>query len=419
MEKKIIFFICPIGDDGTEIRKSSDAVFKLVELVVRNNEELRSHNVIRADKIAESGRITIQIYQHLVEADICVVDLTGLNPNVLYELGIRQALLKPYILIARKGTELPFDLQDARTFFYDTDDMNWSFELEEKLREPLLIATTGKGVDEFDKTLFGKKNNENGLMASASELNIRLIETLGSVIDAERKTSEDLSNEFRALSDQFTMNSTRIEELFASSYRGTGTYLFINGENEAFTALTAALARAKKTIRTTRYSPFDVGTRQKEFAQMIQNRILGDDDRYAPVTHFYRIMSANNMSKLKDIDNYLEKFVGERLTLYLTSHSNNFELVIIDESEVFIHFHDKENVINSTLHIIMEDVAKKFIEIYSSLHDPALHSNIKRYDFKYIERDSIGNIRDEINEYFKNNSKNMGNAVIEKNGLSK
>ena len=409
-EKKTIFFVCPIGDKESDIRKNSDAVFRVIEHIIKNNEEFSGRDVVRADKIASAGRITMQIYHQLRTSDICIVDLTGLNPNVLYELGIRQALLKPYVLIAKKGTTLPFDLHDARTFFYETSDINWVFELEDKLKGPLLTAVRGK-IDEFDEKLFG--HQDTFLSISENDFNLRLMETLNDVISAERRTSgnvEELLNHFKTLSNQFSLNYNKIETLFESSYKGTGTYLFINGENEAFSALTSALSRAKTTIRTTRFSPFDVGSRQKEFANMIQNRIIGDS-KYKPVTNFYRIIAANDMSKLKDIENYLDNYIGRQFTLYLTPYHNNFELVIIDESEVFIHFHDKDKIIDSTLHIVKEEVVKKFINIYSSLHDPALYSNVRRYDFKYITNTGIPGVREEIKAYFENHCNKNGVSI--------
>lgn len=40
-----------------------------------------------------------------------IADLTGLNPNVMYELGIRHALCKKTILITQDLSEIPFDLK--------------------------------------------------------------------------------------------------------------------------------------------------------------------------------------------------------------------------------------------------------------------------------------------------------------------
>lgn len=66
----------------------------------------------RAKDIIHSGIIDKPMYDWIFKADIVVADLSTLNPNVLYELGVRHAL-KPYttIVIAEdKLDKIPFDL---------------------------------------------------------------------------------------------------------------------------------------------------------------------------------------------------------------------------------------------------------------------------------------------------------------------
>lgn len=53
------------------------------------------------------------------ESDLCIIDTTGHNPNVMYECGRRHETGKPYIMIARVGESLPFDINTIRTIFYD------------------------------------------------------------------------------------------------------------------------------------------------------------------------------------------------------------------------------------------------------------------------------------------------------------
>src|SRR4051794_19690514 len=115
-----IFVACPIGDEDSQERKRSDNLLKYVispvvgEILGGTPEAA----ILRSDKIATPGRITVQILRALAESDVVIADLTGTNPNVMYEVGIRQALVKPFVLMAEKGQELPFDLSDLRTVFY-------------------------------------------------------------------------------------------------------------------------------------------------------------------------------------------------------------------------------------------------------------------------------------------------------------
>ncbi|HWQ48375.1 MAG TPA: hypothetical protein VN414_05420 [Methanosarcina sp.] len=78
----------------------------------------RAFDVVRADFISKTGSINKKVIQHIYTADIVVADLTELNPNVFYELGVRHSLRNGTILVALEGTKLPFDIQDLNVVFY-------------------------------------------------------------------------------------------------------------------------------------------------------------------------------------------------------------------------------------------------------------------------------------------------------------
>ena len=53
----------------------------------------------------------LSVYQNITRADLVVADITGGNPNVMYEVGFAHALRKPVILLAdRTTTNFPLDL---------------------------------------------------------------------------------------------------------------------------------------------------------------------------------------------------------------------------------------------------------------------------------------------------------------------
>lgn len=64
------------------------------------------------------GDILRQIITDLVTASIVVADLTDSNPNVFWELGVRQSFKHCTVTIAEIGTTLPFDLGIKGTLFY-------------------------------------------------------------------------------------------------------------------------------------------------------------------------------------------------------------------------------------------------------------------------------------------------------------
>jgi hypothetical protein len=88
--KKVCFFVTPIGSANSPERKRADEIKKYIL-----NEVLSAKfKVLRADELAQPGSISHQVIKWLYEADLVVADLTGQNPNVVYELAIRHAFNK-------------------------------------------------------------------------------------------------------------------------------------------------------------------------------------------------------------------------------------------------------------------------------------------------------------------------------------
>lgn len=113
------FLICPIGEEGSEIRRRSDQWSKhVVEPVAIEFE----YEIKRADEFPDSGIITNQIIAAILNSPLVIADLTGSNPNVFYELALRHASRKPYIQMMHKGEPLPFDVLGIRTIRYDLSD---------------------------------------------------------------------------------------------------------------------------------------------------------------------------------------------------------------------------------------------------------------------------------------------------------
>ena len=63
--------------------------------------------------------IQAKILQNLFENELAVCDMSTRNPNVMLEVGMRLTTKKPTLLVAEKGTDLPFDTGIIHTEFYD------------------------------------------------------------------------------------------------------------------------------------------------------------------------------------------------------------------------------------------------------------------------------------------------------------
>lgn len=113
---KRVFVITPIGADGSPERLHADWV---LNAAIKPVFEPRGYEVFRSDTIADPAMINDAIFQHVIEDEVCVADLSFLNPNVFYELGVRHALEKPVIHIAHDAIRLPFDTAQHRVAFFN------------------------------------------------------------------------------------------------------------------------------------------------------------------------------------------------------------------------------------------------------------------------------------------------------------
>ncbi len=72
----------------------------------------------RADEDKSSNMIQASIIRDIIEAPMAVCDLSTRNPNVLFELGIRQAFDLPVVLIQEENTPRIFDISSINTLDY-------------------------------------------------------------------------------------------------------------------------------------------------------------------------------------------------------------------------------------------------------------------------------------------------------------
>lgn len=120
--KPLCFVLMPFGrkSHGSGRTVDFDAVY---EQILAPAAESAGLEVIRADQEQVGGTIHKPMYERLMLSDFAIADVTGANPNVYYELGIRHAL-KPRstVMVFAEGTNLPFDVASQRGTPYHMDD---------------------------------------------------------------------------------------------------------------------------------------------------------------------------------------------------------------------------------------------------------------------------------------------------------
>ena len=119
----------------------------------------------RADELNRPGLIDQVYIERLLDADLVIADITFGNPNVYYELGVRQALSrKGTLLIAHRGTYRPFDVrnQTIEEYVYSggvsTDGPKFVMKLRTALehasedsRSPVYLFLPGLFVAKFEQ----------------------------------------------------------------------------------------------------------------------------------------------------------------------------------------------------------------------------------------------------------------------------
>jgi len=86
------------------------------------------------DDVNTQQNILKDIIQMIYDSDVIIADLSGLNANVFYELGVAHALAKKVIHITRDLSQLPFDIKSYRTTEYSTHFKKFDFLVKELTR---------------------------------------------------------------------------------------------------------------------------------------------------------------------------------------------------------------------------------------------------------------------------------------------
>lgn len=138
---------------SSSIRRKVDGLIDEVIEPVMN--EL-GYEVEVSHRINDSGTMTAAIISRVYNCDLAIANLTGNNPNVMYEVALRHASAKPIIHITENITDLPFDVNDQRTIPY-IDDMYGARELKEKLKNLVTEIDFNAPVNNPVTDALGKK----------------------------------------------------------------------------------------------------------------------------------------------------------------------------------------------------------------------------------------------------------------------
>lgn len=108
VEQDLVFILMPFDEEFNAIYKEC-----ITGAVCEKN-----FRCLRADEIFSNKPIMEDVWNYINRARLIIADLTGRNPNVLYEVGICHTLGKDVIFITQSIRDIPFDIRHLRVITY-------------------------------------------------------------------------------------------------------------------------------------------------------------------------------------------------------------------------------------------------------------------------------------------------------------
>jgi len=183
-EKPSVFVVMPFNDD----------FFALYEYLKKTFEN--DFVFINAGDLDNQQNIIQDIVEGIHRASIIIADLTGLNANVFYELGLAHAMNKKVIIITQDIGELPFDIKSYRANEYSLQ-FNKIPELVKTLEKLLRGAIDGtvkfgNPVSDYvpNYACFTGQNNANQIVSGTSNVE----ETEGREDNMDNGFLDDIAN---------------------------------------------------------------------------------------------------------------------------------------------------------------------------------------------------------------------------------
>ena len=227
---KKCFVIMPFGGDDPALKKKFDGVFKgIIKPAVID----AGYEPVREDISATPGNIPSSIVRKLAECEMAIVDMTNLNPNVFYELGIRHVFSKSStVLLISKGERIPFDTASHRVIQY-TNELDTLDDIHEKIVQAIRLR------EEQSTT------SDNIVHDTYSELPVDLLGTL---------KKETISQRLKEQADQITalLNQKRKYEEILKKHGLLGqanSSLEQYSAKELFTQARFAMQKSGKSVR--------------------------------------------------------------------------------------------------------------------------------------------------------------------------
>jgi hypothetical protein len=195
--KPMAFILMPFDPDFDDVYSD----------LIKPTLEAAGFEVKRADSLLNQQNILKDVVQGIVQAQLIIADVTELNENVLYELGLAHALGKKTAMITQNIDELPFDLRPYRAVPYSV-----RFSRADQFRTDLRTLADGT-LDESLQFSNPVLDFAPGTLASSAQVSPVARETTGEGEEPNAAVGGDEAEEELGFLDRIVALESSVEEI--------------------------------------------------------------------------------------------------------------------------------------------------------------------------------------------------------------
>lgn len=140
MSKKCLV-ISTVYEEGTRERNSFDDKLRYMIKPVLSELE---YQMILADERYIVGMISAKTIKEIINADIMIADISDNNPNIFYEIAIRNSLNKPLIILKQPAQGQLFEINEERILSVDGSSPRLWHDTITKLKKEIQKAENDK-----------------------------------------------------------------------------------------------------------------------------------------------------------------------------------------------------------------------------------------------------------------------------------
>jgi len=152
----------------------------------------------RTDKDFFSGDISQEMFEYLEYSRMGLTDITGLNPNVFYELGVRHRARQSGTVIFRQlVAKIPFDINQIKAFPYEYEPEAQARESKKLITRVLLESLQQNRIDSpVQRALLVQRNQRSGIETDLrdAENAIRVGDRLKAIAAYRKAVAADAGN---------------------------------------------------------------------------------------------------------------------------------------------------------------------------------------------------------------------------------